>query len=138
MPKQGTHCTPRRGRRTNDRLRDRIREALPQVLDVVLQAALAGDMAACKLLLAKALPDLKPEADALALPELLDSRDPRRALQALVASGDVSAEVALKLITAWSAEDKGGYRLVPAPPTAAELRAKAAQDAASGMLEIVF
>ena len=137
MPKQGTHCTPRRGRRINDRLRDRIREALPQVLDVVLQAALAGDMAACKLLLAKALPDLKPEADAQALPELL-SRDPRRELVALMASGDVSPEVALKVIAVMSAEDESGYRFVRPPPTAAELRAKAAQDAASGMLEIVF
>lgn len=49
------------------RLREGIRRALPQVLLKVIEQALAGDMTAAKLLMDRALPPLRPQAEAVPL-----------------------------------------------------------------------
>lgn len=125
MPKLGQTIKPRAYRRTNDQLRDRIRESLPQVLEVVLQQALAGDITACKLLLSKSLPDLKPEAERQPLLGI-DGDDPRRALLSLLAEGDLDAVTALAVTRALSAP---AVRTYPRVPSAAEVAAQAAAQA---------
>lgn len=49
------------------RLREGIRRVLPGVLLKVIEQAMAGDMAAAKLLLDRALPPLRPQAEAVPL-----------------------------------------------------------------------
>lgn len=130
MPKLGTACKPRAYRRTNDALRDRIRESLPAVLDVVLRQALAGDINACKLLLAKSLPDLKPESERQPLLGI-DGDDPRRALLSLLAEGDLDAVTALAVTRALSAP---AVRTYPRVPSAEEAAAQAEINAKLGLV----
>jgi hypothetical protein len=49
------------------RLRHAIAEKLPQIIDRLVVAALAGDVSAASLLLARCLPPLRPESPALAV-----------------------------------------------------------------------
>jgi hypothetical protein len=111
--------TPRAYRRHNDDLRSQIRSKLPAVLDIVMAAALSGDIAACKLLLSKALPDLKPESDRKPLFGI-DGDDPRAAVLGLLAEGDLDAPTAVAITKALSAPPAGGYPRYLTPEERAE------------------
>lgn len=67
--KPGQSGNPR-GRRPDAavaKARIKLARSLPAILDVVINAALAGDLAACKLIIERLIPIARPDFDALAL-----------------------------------------------------------------------
>ncbi len=57
-------------------LRNAIAEEMPDILAALTDAAKSGDVAACKLLLDRVLPALKPQDNPVRVPLLLTPRDP--------------------------------------------------------------
>ncbi|WP_298220743.1 DUF5681 domain-containing protein [Halothiobacillus sp.] len=64
-------------------LRQQIDQGAPEVLKIVMQAALDGDMAACRMILDRTVPPLKPRAQPLQLAQPED-RSPQGLAKALI------------------------------------------------------
>lgn len=92
-----------RGTSTAAKLREAIEADLPAILDNVIQSAKAGDIAAARLLLERAIPALKP----VELPVLVEVKgdtltEHGRAILAAVASGQVAPMQGAALMSALS------------------------------------
>ncbi len=83
-------------------LRQRLAKDGLKVADIVLKQALAGDLAACKMVLDRLSPPLKPIAApvSIALPDDAGIADTARAFVAAAASGDMPADLAAAMVTA--------------------------------------
>lgn len=81
------------------KLRQGIEQHVPEILNALIERAKTGDPAACKLLLDRALPPLRPTDQPVRLP--LDGRlaDDGRAILTAVGAGDVTPEQALRLLS---------------------------------------
>ena len=86
----------------NTRARLGLAEHLPMVLKVLVQQAEAGDLTACKLILDKTMPSLRPQALPALLPGLGEGTPAERGesvIQAL-ADGRISPDLAVMILTA--------------------------------------
>jgi hypothetical protein len=88
--------------RENKQLREKLQADGEAVLGVVLKAAKAGDLAACKLVLDRLVPALKPTAAPVQvdIPEQSGIAATARAFIHAAASGAMPADVAAQLVTA--------------------------------------
>lgn len=90
---------------THAQFRARVRAALPDVLDTLVRAALAGDMAAARLLLDRCLPPLRPVDSPVALPAMSKAQtltDKARAIVDAAATGELTPTEAATLMQALS------------------------------------
>lgn len=96
---------PPRGFATVDRIRSAIAEELPQLLEVVLQKALAGDMAACKLLFDKCIPSYRVMEKPVQIPGLTGSlAEAGAAILAAVGRGDIAPGQGSQLLLGMGAQ----------------------------------
>lgn len=88
--------------RENKQLREKLQRDGGQVIDVVLAEALKGDMAACRLILDRLVPALKPTAAPVSidLPEQAGIAGTARAFIVAAASGAMPADIAAQMVTA--------------------------------------
>lgn len=88
--------------RENKQLREKLQRDGGQVIDVVLAEALKGDMAACRLILDRLVPALKPTAAPVSidLPEQAGIAGVARAFIVAAASGAMPADVAAQMVGA--------------------------------------
>lgn len=88
--------------RADKQLREKLRTDGDAVLSVVLEAAKAGDLAACKLVLDRLVPALKPTAAPVSinLPEQAGIAGTARAFIDAAASGAMPADVAALMVGA--------------------------------------
>lgn len=86
----------------NTRARLGLAEHLPMVLKVLVQQAEAGDLTACKLILDKTMPSLRPQALPALLPGLGEGSPAERAESVMqsLASGQLSPDLAVMILTA--------------------------------------
>lgn len=89
-------------------LRELIRPHVPELVAQALALAKAGDAAAIRLLLDRALPPLKPTAEAVTYPhpEAGTLADQGRAVLAAVAAGQVPPDIGRHLIEALAAQGR--------------------------------
>ena len=82
-------------------LRNQIAEALPEILQKIIEAAKNGDMTACRLLLDKAIPSVKPQLPPIAIP-ILEGSLSTKASTVIEACfrGEVSPEQASAILSA--------------------------------------
>lgn len=83
-------------------LRQRLARDGLAVADIVMQQALAGDLSACKMVLDRLSPPLKPVSApvSVALPADAGLAGTARAFVAAAASGDMPADLAAAMVTA--------------------------------------
>jgi Family of unknown function (DUF5681) len=94
------------GLTTANKIRHEIQESLPSILKTVVKAAQSGDMAACKLILDRVCPTIKPVALPIRLPAdgtLVDQGS--RVIEATLA-GQIPPDIGAQLITALSNQGK--------------------------------
>lgn len=94
--------TPQQARRDANKLRQQIGARVPEIVETLTAAALNGDVQAARLLLGRALPALKPEAQATHLPSLARGDLRQRAEAALnaAAAGKLAPDVASTIVAA--------------------------------------
>ncbi len=83
-------------------LRNQLSENIQQVINIVLNAALEGDLQACKMLLDRTLPSIKPQQAPvyIELPERDDLLPLADTIIRSAAKGELPSESALQLVTA--------------------------------------
>lgn len=87
--------------------RQKIDDALPDILDTVIREAKGGDMAACRILMDKSLPALRPVDVARPLPVSGDTLTERAASTIdAVGSGNITVDEAARLLQALGAAAK--------------------------------
>ncbi|MCF7995197.1 MAG: DUF5681 domain-containing protein [Chromatiaceae bacterium] len=91
--KKGMSGNPRGrpvGSSNQKKLRDAISKDIPEIIESLTTAAKGGDVGAAKILLAKALPDLKATDQHIKLPLTGDIADDGRAALAALAGGAIT------------------------------------------------
>lgn len=96
----------KRGTATGQQLRQAITKDLPAVIQAVTTAALAGDMAACRLLLDRALPALKPQEQPVTLPLGDDLGTAARAVLTALGAATLAPDTAAKVLQGLGAAAK--------------------------------
>ncbi|WP_411727528.1 DUF5681 domain-containing protein [Methyloglobulus sp.] len=96
------------GLSTANKIRQEIHKALPSILETVVKAAQSGDMAACKLILDRVCPTLKPIAQNINLPLPVNGELHGMGSEILKATmgGNISPDVGSMLITAMANQAK--------------------------------
>jgi len=81
--------------------RNTVEKDLPEIMAVIVDAAKNGDMAACRLLIDKAVPSIKPTEQAHAVPVAGDTlSDKAASIVDAVAAGALSIDEATRLLQA--------------------------------------
>lgn len=91
------------------RLRAAIAEHLPVIINTLVADALVGDTRAARLLLERAIPPLRPEAQSAVLPEMAGAAglvEKSQAVLEAAARGDLAPDVAAQIITALAAHGR--------------------------------
>ncbi len=111
-PGQSGNPTGRKpGQTPGAKIRQAIEKRKDEILQAVIEAAIAGDMQACKMLLDRITPPLKPVAAQIALPALPLpegaglSEQGAEIIRATLA-GQIPADIGAQLITALTAQAK--------------------------------
>jgi hypothetical protein len=96
------------GQTPGAQIRKAIEERKDDILQAVINAAVNGDMTACKMLLDRITPSLKPVAAQIALvvPEGAGLSEQGAAVLKSALSGEIPADVAAQLISALSSQAK--------------------------------
>lgn len=92
-----------RGIVSQAKLRAAIEKDIPDILDVLTEQAKAGDVGACKLLLDRVLPALKPQDTPVCLPLGDDLAASGRAVLAAVGAGEATPEQGAKILQGFGA-----------------------------------
>ncbi|MGZ8923119.1 MAG: DUF5681 domain-containing protein [Methylosarcina sp.] len=89
-------------------IRKAIEERKDEIVQSVIEAAIAGDMQACKMLLDRITPSLKPVAAqiALSVPEGAGLSEQGATVIAAALSGQIPPDIGSQLITALAAQSK--------------------------------
>lgn len=87
-------------------LRDAISKDIPEILQVIKEAALAGDMAACKLLLDKTYPAIKPQSLPIVVPVGETLSQTGGNILNTTLQGGISPDIGAMLITALANQGK--------------------------------
>ncbi|CAI8176936.1 MAG: Uncharacterised protein [Marinobacterium sp. xm-d-530] len=94
---------PKGSKNRHTELREALKEDLPELLVTLKERALAGDMAAMRLLLDRVMPSKKQEANTVDIPELEEAesfQDKADAILSAVALGKLAPEHGVALINA--------------------------------------
>jgi Family of unknown function (DUF5681) len=96
------------GLTTATKIRDAIHKKLPGILETVVKAAESGDMAACKLIMDRVCPTLRPAAPPINLPLPVNGELSEMGSEILKAtlSGGISPDIGCMLITALANQAK--------------------------------
>lgn len=94
------------GLTTANKIRHEIQESLPSILETVVKAAQSGDMAACKLILDRVCPTIKPVALPISLPTDGTLVDQGNAVIQATLTGQIPPDIGAQLITALSNQGK--------------------------------
>ena len=94
------------GRTPGAKLRKAIEAKADEILQAVIDAAILGDMAACKMLLDRITPTLKPQALPINLPVKETLPEQGNEIIKATMSGKVPPDVASQLVTALSNQGK--------------------------------
>jgi hypothetical protein len=109
--KKGTSGNPagrKPGQTPGAQIRKAIEERKDDILQAVIQAAVGGDMSACKMLLDRITPPLKPVAAqiALSVPEGAGLSEQGATVVTATLSGQIPPDIGSQLITALAAQSK--------------------------------
>jgi hypothetical protein len=96
------------GKTAGAKIRAAIEKRKDEILQAVIDAAIAGDMQACKMLLDRITPSLKPVAAQIALPvpEGAGLSEQGAAVVTAALSGQIPPDIGAQLITALAAQSK--------------------------------
>jgi hypothetical protein len=96
------------GQTPGAKIRAAIEKRKDEILQAVIEAAIAGDMQACKMLLDRITPPLKPVAAQIALPvpEGAGLSEQGAAVVTAALSGQIPPDIGSQLITALAAQSK--------------------------------
>jgi hypothetical protein len=96
------------GQTPGAKIRAAIEKRRDDILQAVIEAAIAGDMQACKMLLDRITPPLKPVAAqiALSVPEGAGLSEQGAAIVSAALSGQIPPDIGSQLITALAAQSK--------------------------------
>ncbi|MEI6067952.1 MAG: hypothetical protein WCP96_11455 [Methylococcaceae bacterium] len=94
------------GRTPGAKLRKAIEAKADEILQAVIDAAILGDMAACKMLLDRITPTLKPQALAINLPVKETLPEQGNEIIKATVTGQIPPDVGAGLITALAAQGR--------------------------------
>jgi Family of unknown function (DUF5681) len=94
------------GLTTANKIRHEIQESLPSILETVVKAAQSGDMAACKLILDRVCPTIKPVALPINLPVNGGLVEQGGEVIRATLAGQIPPDIGAQLITALSNQGK--------------------------------
>ena len=94
------------GKTPGAKLRKAIEEKADDILQAVINAAIDGDMQACKMLLDRVTPTLKPQAMAISLPVKSTLAEQGGAIIKATMAGQIPPDIGSQLITALASQSK--------------------------------
>lgn len=94
------------GLTTAAKIRTAIQDALPAILEIVVKAAQSGDMQACKILMDRVCPTLKPQALPVNVPTDGTLVDQGNEVIRATLAGEIPPDIGAQLITALSNQGK--------------------------------
>ncbi|MGZ8910684.1 MAG: DUF5681 domain-containing protein [Methylococcaceae bacterium] len=106
--KSGNPAGRRPGQTPGAKIRKAIEERKDEIVQSVIEAAIAGDMQACKMLLDRITPPLKPVAAqiALSVPEGAGLSEQGAVVITAALSGQIPPDIGSQLITALAAQSR--------------------------------
>jgi hypothetical protein len=94
------------GKTPGAKLRKAIEEQADSILQAVIDAAIGGDMQACKILLDRITPTLKPQTLPVSLPVSVSLSEQGGEVLKAVMAGQIPPDIGSQLITALAAQAK--------------------------------